>query len=456
MQVARGIQFDITDTKSFMPPADVDAMAGTIARIAQDLDQGKGPGAGFLGWRDLPAQLAGKHLAALERSASRARGDCEAYVVVGIGGSYLGARAVLEALEGGHDGPDILFAGSSLSSIAMDLVLRQLKHRDFRICVISKSGTTLEPAVAFRLLRVAMKNRYGAEEAARRTTAITDARRGALHQLAKEEGYETFVIPDDVGGRFSVLTPVGLLPLAVAGVEIRALAAGAQDMRERCRADSLRENPARLYAALRHGLYQRGFRTEILSSFDPRLEYFQEWWKQLFGESEGKDGKGIYPSSAMFTTDLHSLGQYIQEGRRELLETFLFVRQGKAGLTLPAEPEPAHPSPPAPSRAAEPGRARAGQPDQGRNLDGLDYLVGKSLDDINAKAYEGTRRAHGAGGVPCLALEIDSLDERVIGGLITFFEEAVAISGRLLEVNPFNQPGVEAYKKEMFKLLGKP
>ena len=354
-------------------------------------------------------------------------------MVVGIGGSYLGARAVLEALGGpAADAPEILFAGTSLCSAGLSRVLDRTAAREPALVVISKSGTTLEPAVAFRLLRAQLVARYGAAAAARRITAVTDARRGALRTMADEEGYASFVIPDDVGGRFSVLTPVGLVPLAVAGVDIRGLVAGARAMREACRAPDLGANPAHLYAAIRHGLYDRGYTTEVLSSFHGDLQLLAEWWKQLFAESEGKAGKGIFPAAAVFTTDLHSLGQYLQDGRRNLQETFLTVRRARADLVVPAPGENA------------------------RDLDGLDYLAGMGLDEINRRAWEGTRTAHIAGGVPCTTFELDEVTPFAVGGLLYLFEKAVAVSGRLLGVNPFDQPGVEAYKREMFRLLGRP
>jgi glucose-6-phosphate isomerase len=448
MEAMRGIGLDVSGSQRFLSAAEVDAMGPAVAAVAADLEARRGPGAEFLGWLDLPVQVPEKELVALEAAAKRARENCEVYVVVGIGGSYLGARAVLEAVGSG-EGPEVLFAGTGLCSVALDNLLLRVKDRAVRLCVISKSGTTLEPALAFRFLRTRLQDHYGPDEAARRITAVTDARKGALRALAETEGYETFVIPDDVGGRFSVLTPVGLLPLAVAGVDIRALLAGAAEMREACRRDDLRANPAHLYAAIRHGLYEKGYKTEVLSTFYSRLTWFQEWWKQLFGESEGKEGRGILPASTLFTTDLHSLGQYLQDGRRELLETFLCVREGVSGLTVPADPPSTH--------AATRGRAAGKKPVAPRPAgDGLDYLVGRTFDDINWKAYEGTRTAHEAGGVPWQALEIDRLDARTMGGLIYLFEKAVAVSGRLLGVNPFDQPGVEAYKKEMFRLLGRP
>jgi glucose-6-phosphate isomerase len=428
-----GIKLDVTPTEGFLSAADRQALVPRVSEAAAQLRDGACPGADFLGWLDLPGRIGQAELDAYAASAEAAREDSQVYVVIGIGGSYLGTRAVLDALGGTPPCcPDVVFAGTGLCSAALDRVLKKIEGRDFRLCVISKSGTTLEPAVAFRLLRGLLIERYGAEGAARRITAVTDASRGALRQLADQEGYETHVIPDDVGGRFSVLTPVGLLPLAVGGVDVGALVAGARAMMVTCNQDDLAANPAHLYAAVRHGLYQRGFTTEVMSTFHSDLQTVQEWWKQLFGESEGKGGQGIFPASTVFTTDLHSLGQYVQDGKRNLQETFLCVRNAVTELAVPAE---------------GPGSA---------NLDGLDYLVGRSLDEINWKAYEGTRNAHLSGGVPCTSIEVDALTPGVVGGLLYMFEKAVAVSGLLLGVNPFDQPGVETYKKEMFRLLGKP
>ena len=426
-----GIKLDITGTETHLPPDQVDALAPAVTRAAADLAAGACPGADYLGWLDLPESISAEELKTYTEAAAQARDDTEICVVIGIGGSYLGAHAVLNALKPAGDAPEIIFAGTGLCSAGLSDILAHIRDRHFRLCVISKSGTTLEPAVAFRMLRNILIEKYGPRESAKRITAITDARKGALLQLAQDEGYETFVIPDNVGGRFSVLTPVGLLPLAIAGVDVGALVEGARTMRQACQTEDLRANPAHLYAAVRHGLYKQGFGTEILSTFHSRLQTLQEWWKQLFGESEGKQGGGIFPASTVFTTDLHSLGQYIQDGRRNLQETFLVVRNGVPGLKVPAE-----------------GRS-------GQNLDGLNYLAGRSLDEINWQAFCGTRSAHGAGGVPYNVFEIDELTPRTIGGLIYLFEKAVAVSGLLQGVNPFDQPGVEAYKKEMFRLLGK-
>lgn len=431
MRKVNGTLLDVSHTETFLPPQAVDALADPVATAAADLAARRGAGSDFLGWLDLPARLAESDFQALETAAAEARRDSQVVVVIGIGGSYLGARAVLDALGRADDAPEILFAGTGLCTSALRAVVRRLEGRDVRLVVISKSGTTLEPALSFRVLRSLLLERYGEQGAAARITAITDAKRGALRDLADAAGWQSWTIPNDVGGRFSVLTPVGLLPLAMAGIDIRELVGGAAAMRTACLTDELRANPAHLYAAVRYGLYGKGFRTEILASFHSGLSTFGEWWKQLFGESEGKDGKGIFPAATIYTTDLHSLGQYLQDGHRSLLETFLVVRDDPPAITVPAEPGGA----------------------EGR--DGLDFLVGESLDAINLKAYEGTRLAHVQGGVPCLSLELDRLTPAALGGLIYLFEKAVAIGGRLLGVNPFDQPGVEAYKREMFRLLNR-
>ncbi len=432
-----GIKVDVSATESFLSAEELDAMAPAVNAAAAELENGTSPGSEYLGWMNLPESITEEDFLAIEASAAKAQQDSSIYVVIGIGGSYLGSRAVLDALRGmdtdsrtGY--PEVIFAGTGLCSATLNRILSKCTGSNFRICVISKSGTTLEPAVAFRTLRTILLEKFGPTEAARRITAVTDGSRGALRQLADSEGFETFVIPDDVGGRFSVLTPVGLVPLATAGIDVRALVEGARKMRIACQSTDLRSNPAHLYAAVRHGLYTKGFTTEVMSTFHGDLQTIQEWWKQLFGESEGKGGEGIFPASTVFTTDLHSMGQYIQDGRRNLQETFFCVRNAVSRLTVPNDDS------------------------EGGNLDGLNYLAGRTLDDINWKAYEGTKRAHGAGGVPCTSLEVDSISPEVIGGLLYMFEKAVGISGRLLGVNPFDQPGVETYKKEMFRLLGKP
>ncbi len=428
-------RFHVDELQEFIPDEALPPLADLARAAGAELGRREGPGADRLGWLDLPRTMWGPELQALEDAAGDARADCDVIVVIGIGGSYLGAQAVLSALADSVSGPEILFAGTHLCSTGLRRLLDAIGDRDLRLCVISKSGTTLEPGVSFRLFRELLESRYGRENARRRITAVTDATGGALRAMAESEGYDTFVIPDDVGGRFSVLTPVGLWPLAAAGLDVRALLEGAGEMAETCAAKAVDDNPAALYAVHRNALYNAGYTTEVLSTFHSDLGYVQEWWKQLYGESEGKHGKGIFPASCRFTTDLHSLGQYIQDGRRDVFETFLVVNSGDPGLVVPADPD---------TDGAD------------RDRDGLAYLVGRSLDEINHKAYEGTRAAHRAGGVPTLSLEMDRLDERTLGGLLFFFEKAVAISGRMLGVNPFDQPGVEAYKSEMFKLLGKP
>jgi glucose-6-phosphate isomerase len=430
-----GFRLSLDNILSFISMDQIEEKAPMIQGVARQLDRREGPGADYLGWLDLPETMMGKGLARLEDHAEKAREDSGVIVVIGIGGSYLGAEAVLAALTDRCSGPEIIFAGTHLSSPALKRLLARIGDRDVRLCMISKSGTTLEPAVSFRLFRELMIKRYGREKASRRITAITDSTHGALKAMSDQEGYETFVIPDDVGGRFSVFTAVGLLPLAIAGLDVRTMLNGARGMKDACTAVNLSDNPAHLYAAVRSCLYDEGFNIEVLSTFNPDLGSLQEWWKQLYGESEGKEGRGIFPAACSFTTDLHSMGQYIQDGRRELFETFLVVDSGEPCLAVPAD-------------TAEPDGADL-------DRDGLAYLVGRTLDDINEKAYQGTRKAHTDGGVPNMSIELEWLDEATMGGLLFFYEKAVAISGRLLGVNPFDQPGVEAYKKEMFKLLGK-
>ncbi len=401
------------------------------------LHTGEGAGNDFLGWVHLPSSITDAELAAIEEQAARLRDRAEAVVCIGIGGSYLGARAVLEALSDPfaalrprREGPAVLFAGQNLSEEYTAALLDALKERSFAVIVISKSGTTTEPAIAFRLLRAELERRYGKQGAAERIVAITDRARGALKTLATQEGYATFVIPDDVGGRYSVLTPVGLLPLAVAGIDIRALVRGAVEL-ERVTAEDtpFDENPAARYAAVRNLLYAEGKKIEILGSYEPALQYLNEWWKQLYGESEGKEGRGIFPASVTLTADLHSMGQYIQQGERILFETIVSVA------------EPAH-------------RVEVGS--DAENLDGLNFLAGRRISEVNRMAELGVQLAHVDGGVPNLRIEIPRIDARTVGALLYFFEKACGISGYLLGVNPFDQPGVEAYKKNMFALLGKP
>ncbi len=396
-----------------------------------------GKGSDFLGWTELPSSTDETLIKKIETAATRFREMSEVSVVVGIGGSYLGARAVIEALsphfpllrkKAGN--PVMLYAGNNISEDYLAELLQVLDEKEYTLTVISKSGTTTEPALAFRLLREHMEKKYGKEEARNRIIAITDKEKGALKQLATEEGYETFVVPDDVGGRYSVLTPVGLLPIAVAGFDIRALLQGARYMQEFLQTTSqIDENPAAAYAAVRNALYAKGKAIEIMVNYEPALFYFTEWWKQLYGESEGKENKGIFPAGVSNTTDLHSMGQYIQEGSRILFETVLSVENPKHNLVVPAEEA---------------------------NLDKLNYIAGKRIHEVNRMAELGTALAHVDGGVPNLKVTLPEINETTLGELIYFYEMACAVSGYLLGINPFDQPGVEAYKRNMFALLGKP
>ncbi|MDH7568652.1 MAG: glucose-6-phosphate isomerase [Armatimonadota bacterium] len=387
-----------------------------------------GPGSDFTGWLFPDQIVPGAELDRLIETAAELRRTCDCLVAIGIGGSYLGARAAIEALAT-PDAPLVFFAGQNLSADYHARLLRWLSGKRFAINVISKSGTTTEPAVAFRLLRHHLETQVGREEAARRIVATTDATRGALRRLSEKENYRTFVVPDDVGGRYSVLSAVGLLPIAFAGIDVRRLIEGAAACARACANVDLRENPAYFYAAARNRLYRKGYAVEILSSFEPRLHSLAEWWKQLFGESEGKQGMGLFPAAADFTTDLHSLGQYIQQGRRIAIETFLEVAGGHPEVRVPAQEEDA---------------------------DGLGFLAGRTLSEINSQAYRATALAHREGGVPNQTIALHTLDAYNLGALFYFFERACALSGYLLGVNPFDQPGVEAYKGHMFALLGKP
>ncbi|MDR2556985.1 MAG: glucose-6-phosphate isomerase [Bacteroidales bacterium] len=414
-----------------------------VTRAYSELYTKSGKGNDFLGWVDLPAEITAPQLQDIEQTAAAFRAKSEVLVCIGIGGSYLGTRAVEEALKpffgscggGGLRGtlgsPEIIYAGHQLSEDYLAELVQYLNGKEYTICVISKSGTTTEPAIAFRILREHLIAKYGVSQAAERIVAITDRERGALKGLADLQGYKTYVIPDDVGGRYSVLTPVGLFPLAVLGVDIAALVAGAVEMRSRVKvaAPDFDNCPCAQYVLLRNILYRSGKKMELMVQYDPRFFYFIEWWKQLYGESEGKENKGIFPAGAGFTTDLHSLGQYIQQGERFFFETVLSLQQQKHTLQVPSTADDA---------------------------DGMNFVAGKRLSYINEKAQQGTCMAHSEqGGVPVVRLVIDTLDARTIGGLIYFFEYACGLSGYTLGVNPFNQPGVEAYKKNMFKLLGK-
>lgn len=396
-----------------------------------------GAGSEFLGWLDLPANYDKTEFKRIEAAAEKIRSDSQVLVVVGIGGSYLGARAAIEMLTGSFYNLEaaktntcqVLFAGNHISGTYLTELLAYLEDKDVSVNVISKSGTTTEPAIAFRVLRNFLERRYGKAEARKRIYATTDRKQGALKSLATEEGYESFVIPDDVGGRYSVLTAVGLLPIAVAGIDISQMLEGACDARSWYAKEELQDNPAYQYAALRNILYRKGKAIEILVNYEPHLHYFAEWWKQLFGESEGKDHKSLYPASVDFTTDLHSMGQYIQEGRRHLMETVVMVDKPQKDITVPMDED---------------------------NLDGLNFIAGKSLDYVNKQAFQGTVLAHSDGDVPNLVINVPELNPYWFGALVYFFEKACAISGYLMGVNPFDQPGVEAYKQNMFALLGKP
>ncbi len=389
----------------------------------------------FLGWIELPTNYDKDEFERIKEAARRVQTNSEVFVCIGIGGSYLGARAVIDALTNTfynykkRETPQILFAGNNISPTYINDMIELIGDRDFSVNVISKSGTTTEPAIAFRVFREILENKYGIEEARKRILVTTDKEKGALKELADEEGYETFIVPDNIGGRYSVLTAVGLLPIAVAGINIDELMQGAKYAQDKYADSNLKYNECYQYAVLRNLLYRTKKDIEILVNYEPKLHYFTEWWKQLFGESEGKNGKGIFPAGVDFTTDLHSMGQYIQDGRRNLFETVINIVNTKSDVMLKEEED---------------------------NLDGLNYLAGKTMDFVNKKAMEGTIEAHVTGRVPNILINIEELDEKTIGHLIYFFELACAMSGNILGVNPFNQPGVEEYKKNMFRLLGKP
>ena len=429
------LKIDIQYIEDFIDKADYKNIATEMQQTHQMVVDRSGKGSEFLGWHNLPSSITPEIINDIKETADTIRKKAKYFVVIGIGGSYLGARAVIEALQNPFeaykesDNPKILYAGQNLSEDYMHDLLSLLDNEDYAITVISKSGTTTEPAIAFRLLAQHLENKYGAKEAATRIIAITDAEKGALRTLATQKGFKTYVVPDDVGGRFSVLTPVGLLPIAVAGIDIDALLSGATHMETICSATAKENiNPAVKYAISRNALLNKGFDIEILINFSPSLMYFTEWWKQLYGESEGKEHKGIFPAGANFTTDLHSMGQYIQDGRRQIFETLISVNGVHHSVEIP---------------------------DTAQDLDGLNYLKGKNIDYVNQMAQKGTLKAHIDGGVPNIILEIDKINEENIGQMIYFFELACAYSGYTLGVNPFDQPGVEAYKKNMFELLGK-
>ena len=419
--------------KPFVADHELEAIAPLVSAAHKTLEDRNGPGSDFLGWVDLPVDYDKEEFARIKAAAERIKKSCDVLIVIGIGGSYLGARAVIEALRSTlynnltKDTPDIYYVGNSINPTYLNDVLSICEGKDICVNVISKSGTTTEPALAFRIFKKLVEDKYGKEEAKKRIFATTDKAKGTLKELSDTEGYETFVVPDDVGGRFSVLTAVGLLPIAVAGIDIDKLMAGAAAGREKYSKDD--GNDCYKYAALRNILYNKGKSVEMLISYDPNFVMMNEWFKQLFGESEGKDQKGIFPSSATFSTDLHSLGQFIQDGSRIMFETVMEIKKPKTDLFL--------------------------QPDA-ENLDGLNFLTNQNMSVVNQKAYQGTVLAHTEGGVPNMILELDDVSEETLGELIYFFEKACAISGYMLGVNPFNQPGVESYKKNMFALLGKP
>ena len=426
------IQVDIKDVLQTVSKADIEALRPEADEALAKLTDGTGLGADFLGWVKLPTETSEALLNDLIAAANNLREHCDAVVCIGIGGSYLGAKAVIAAL-GNQLGttpagsPEILFAGQNIGEDYLYDLMEHLRGRRFGIIVISKSGTTTEPAIAFRLLKSMLEQQVGREEAAKLIVAITDAHKGALRSLATTEGYKTFVIEDNVGGRFSVLTPVGLLPIAVAGYDIKALVAGAREMEQATLTGA--DNSAMTYALTRNALYRAGKKIEILVNYNPNLHFFNEWWKQLYGESEGKDHKGIFPAAVDNSTDLHSMGQWIQDGERIIFESVISVRDQRHEVRIPTDSD---------------------------NLDGLNYLAGKRVDEVNKMAELGTRIAHVDGGVPNMRIVMPRLSEQFLGQLIYFFEAACGMSGYLLGVNPFNQPGVEAYKKNMFALLEKP
>jgi len=432
------MKFDYKKAGFALSQSEMDAMKEKVEKAHKTLHEKTGAGNDFLGWLDLPVNYDKEEFERVKKAAEKIKANSEVLIVIGIGGSYLGAKAGLsmlthtfyDSLEKDKRGtPSVLFAGNSISSTYLCDLLEHLGNKDFSVNVISKSGTTTEPAIAFRVFKELLENKYGKEGAKERIYATTDCAKGALKQLCDAEGYETFVIPDNVGGRFSVLTPVGLLPLAVGGVDIDKVMEGAVKAREDFAECNLDTNICYQYAAARNVLYQKGYTTEIMVNYEPSMHYFSEWWKQLYGESEGKDNKGIFPASVEFSTDLHSLGQYIQDGRRNLFETVINIEEAKKSFTIKEDKD---------------------------NIDGLNFLAGKTLDYVNKKAFEGTLLAHTDGKAPNFVISVPKADEETFGYMVYFFEKACAISGYILDVNPFNQPGVEAYKKNMFALLGKP
>ena len=434
----KNISLDITKAAQFLKSGAVEAYESQVKAAQEALENGTCPGNDFLGWLHLPSSITSEFLDEIQATANTLRDKCEVIVVAGIGGSYLGARAVIEALSNSFawlvadkKNPTILFAGNNIGEDYLFELTEYLKNKKFGVINISKSGTTTETALTFRLLKKQCEAQRGKAEAKDVIVAVTDAKKGAARTCADKEGYKSFIIPDNIGGRFSVLTPVGLLPIACAGFDVKELVSGAQEMERACDKNvPFEKNPAAQYAAVRNGLYsEAGKKIEIVVNFQPKLHFFAEWWKQLYGESEGKDNKGIFPAACDFTTDLHSMGQWIQQGERSIFETVISVEEPEHKLLFPHDEE---------------------------NLDGLNFLEGKRVDDVNKMAELGTRLAHVDGGVPNIRISVPRLNAYSLGQLIYFFEIACGISGNLLQVNPFNQPGVEAYKKNMFALLNKP
>ncbi|NLZ47949.1 MAG: glucose-6-phosphate isomerase [Clostridiales bacterium] len=436
--MAKGISLDLSKLSPYVAEHEISYMAEMVKSAHNTLHNKTGAGSDFLGWVDLPVNYDKEEFDRIKKAAEKIRQDSDALIVIGIGGSYLGARAAIEMLNHSfynvlpkerRKSPLILYVGNNISSTYMADLLEAIEGMDISVNVISKSGTTTEPALAFRIFKDYMEKKYGKEEAKKRIFATTDKAKGALKNLADAEGYETFVIPDDVGGRYSVLTAVGLLPIAVSGVNIDEMMQGAADAREAYSTPELANNDCYKYAAARNVLYNKGKAIEILVNYEPALHYFSEWWKQLYGESEGKDNKGLFPASVDFSTDLHSMGQYIQEGRRNIFETVLNIEKPRKEVVVESSEE---------------------------NIDGLNFLAGKTMDFVNKKAFQGTLLAHNDGGVPNIVVNIPEISAYYFGYMVYFFEKACGISAYLLGINPFDQPGVEAYKKNMFALLGKP
>ena len=432
------LTLDYSKALGFITEEEIENIAGQIRDAHDKLVNKTGAGNDYLGWVNLPTDYDKEEFERIKKAAEKIKSNSDVLIVIGIGGSYLGARAAIDILTNSfynsqckkdRKTPQIFFAGNSISSTYLSELYEMVKDKELSVNVISKSGTTTEPAIAFRIFKELLEKKYGKDGAKERIYATTDKARGALKELADKEGYETFVIPDDVGGRYSVLTAVGLLPIAVCGADLDLMMKGAKDAQNEFSSCDLKNNICYQYAAIRNCLYRKGKTTEIMVNYEPRLHYFAEWWKQLFGESEGKDNKGIFPAAVDFSTDLHSMGQYIQDGMRNIFETVLNVENPKADITIGTDPE---------------------------NVDGLNFLAGKTMGFVNHKAFLGTVLAHNDGGVPNLIINIPELNEYYFGQLVYLFERACGISGYVLGVNPFNQPGVEAYKKNMFALLGKP